>query len=470
MNWSTDPTMATTHGDALLLGRQIEKISWKESLINELERHHNTVDYSSYQGGTVHMISSGVNYLRPPSVILRSIAEDARDWKYINCYCGPLGESILRCGALVYEESLKGSPLDAPIDSALTVGAAEGIRLAFEFLRQERNTETVLVAGPQYSIVHQTILSAGLRFHEVFSGSEGRFLPDPAEIDAALESTGATALLLTEPNNPSGEQHTEAEFDEIIGILERRGVQLVLDKISTDFAAHEEIRTLNYGAALDRHDHWARTLVVDSLAKRRAVSGLRFGYVLGHADFITFIENRRFGGCPPLVAVLGIARDLAFSGYLQRRRHGVTGISDTLWQRFGPLNEESRALLAVSDTSQLDEYADEVHDMYQLIFDNRRLVEDALAPWNAVTTPMAAGFNHLLRVPLPDPDPAVFGRSLYDEAQVACFPLACFTGDTGLAEAKTPGGFGWLRVSCATERPDFERQVEGLASFLGKYS
>ncbi|WP_420082250.1 pyridoxal phosphate-dependent aminotransferase [Streptomyces sp. JL4002] len=462
--------MTTNHqttGSARI-GQEITGISWNASLIHQLEIHHNTVDYSSYQGGTVHMISSGVNYLRPPSVILRSIAEDARDWKYINCYCGPLGESILRSGALVYEESVKGTPLDAPVDAALTVGAAEGVRLAFDFLRRVRGAEKVLVAGPQYSIVHQTVLSAGLTFREVFTDREGVFLPSPAEIADALEASGATVLFLTEPNNPSGEQHSEAEFDEIVGILRQRGVYLVLDKVSADFPAHPDVRVLNYGAALDRYDYWERTLVVDGLAKRRAVSGLRFGYAVGPTDFVEFVENQRFGGCPPLVAVSGIARDLAYSAHLRRQQLGADGVSETLWQRFKGLNDESRELLAVSDTSEIEEYRLELRDMYQTIADNRRLAQERL-PLQLAATPLHAGFNYLACIPAPDAAPLDFGRRLYDEARVSSFPLACFTGDTELAAAKSPAGAHWLRITCATDRPVFEAQVEALRAFLADH-
>ncbi|MFD4136567.1 pyridoxal phosphate-dependent aminotransferase [Streptomyces goshikiensis] len=464
--------MTTNHqpSASARIGREVAEISWNESLIHQLEIHHNTVDYSSYQGGTVHMISSGVNYLRPPSVILRSIAEDARDWKYINCYCGPIGESILRSGALVYEESLKGSPLEARVDTALTVGAAEGVRLSFDFLHRVHGAEKVLVAGPQYSIVHQTILSAGLTFHEVFTDREGIFLPGPAEIEAALDASGATVLFLTEPNNPSGEQHSEAEFDEIIGILKRRGTYLVLDKVSADFPAHPDIRVLNYGAALDLHDYWDRTLVVDGLAKRRAVSGLRFGYAMGSPEFIEFIENQRFGGCPPLVAVSGIARDLAYSAHLRREQLGSGGVSEALWQRFKGLNDASHELLAVRDTSEVEEYRLELLAMYQTIADNRRLAQHTLRPWQLAATELHAGFNYLACIPGPDSDPLAFGRRLYDESLVSCFPLACFTADTRLAAAKSPAGAHWLRITCASDRPVFEAQVEALRTFLADHA
>ncbi|MFD9453784.1 pyridoxal phosphate-dependent aminotransferase [Streptomyces sp. NPDC059985] len=363
-----------------------------------------------------------------------------------------------------------GSPLDAPVDAALTVGAAEGVRLSFDFLRRVRGAEKVLVAGPQYSIVHQTILSAGLTFREVFASREGVFLPGPAEIEAALDASGATVLFLSEPNNPSGEQHSAAEFDEIVRILKQRGTHLVLDKVSADFAAHPDIQVLNYGAALDRYDYWNRTLVVDGLAKRRAVSGLRFGYAVGSPEFIEFIENQRFGGCPPLVAVSGIARDLAYSAHLQRQRLGGGEVSEALWQRFKGLNDASRELLAVSDTSEVEEYRLELQDMYQTIADNRRFAQETLPPWQLAATPLHAGFNYLACIPVPDADPLAFGRSLYDEARVSCFPLACFTADTGLASAKSPEGANWLRITCASDRPVFEGQITALRTFLANHA
>ncbi|MFJ5726872.1 pyridoxal phosphate-dependent aminotransferase [Streptomyces paradoxus] len=460
--------MTTVTEGRPLLGRPVETIEWNDSPIYRLEQHYNIVDYSSYRGETVHMVSSGVNFLRPPSVILRSIAEDARDWKYINCYCGPLGESVLRGAALVYEESVKGSPLP-DVECALTVGAAEGIRLAFEYLRDSGVTGDVLVAGPQYSIVHQTVLSARLRVREVWAREEGRFLPGPAEIAEALDLTEAKVLFLTEPNNPSGEQHTQEEFEEIVHILSRRGTHLVLDKISSDFAAHPGLSALNYGTALDLYDYWDRTICVDSLAKRRAVSGLRFGYVLGPQRFVDHIENQRFGGCPPLVAVSGIARDLAYSGLLHRLRRGGE-VSSTLWKRLEHLNDASLAVLSGEDREGLDEYAQEIDAMYGLIFANARLSDEALAEWRTARTPMHGGFNHLVRLPSPDTDDLAFGTRLFDEARVACYPLQGFAADARLAATRTPDRSVWLRMSCATERPEFERTIEQMRFFLNQHS
>lgn len=40
------------------------------------------------------------------------------------------------------------------------------------------------------------------------------------------------------------------------------------------------------------------------------------------------------------------------------------------------------------------------------------------------------------------------------------------TADTSLAEAKGHPGANWLRVTCASDRPVFERQIEQLRTFL----
>ena len=47
------------------------------------------------------------NRLRPPSVILHALSQDAVDWKYLNGYSYPIGRSLLRGAVLLYEESVK---------------------------------------------------------------------------------------------------------------------------------------------------------------------------------------------------------------------------------------------------------------------------------------------------------------------------------------------------------------------------
>jgi aspartate/methionine/tyrosine aminotransferase len=452
-----------------LVGKEIVTLDLKKAPMHEIESYFKITDYSSSRGETVHMLSSGVNSLRPPSVILESLRNDADQWQFLNSYCGALGESILRNAVLLYEESIKGGSWPA-VEAMITFGAGDGLRIIFEYLRAHGAVRRVLVVGPQYAVVHQTITSAGLVFQEVLSQQEQRFHATPEEIAAALRETGAEAVFLTEPNNPSGEQHTLEEFAAIVGTLKAQGAYLILDKISADFQACGAITCLNYGQVLDEYAYWDRTYVVDSLSKRRALSGMRFGYVLGEQNLMDFALSRRYGGCPALVAVHGIARDLAYSADAQRTETDVT-ISQAMERRLHELNPAALALLTSIEGREATLYLAEIREMYRIIHENRRVVRQYLHPWMCGETPLEAGFNYLicLRAPSPSIEPAAFARRIFDSVRVACYPLECFVADQELARTKQPADQVWMRVSCAAEPAAFREMVRQLHAFMEQH-
>ena len=178
------------------------------------------------------------------------------------------------------------------------------------------NTDKVLLAGVQYQVVHQAILSSGLSFQECVSQGARFSLPTLTEIQSALSETGAQVLFLTLPNNPSGEQYSFSEFSELLSLLKKQGTYLVIDKVGSDIPIHPSIQPLNVAKAIDENGYWERAFLVDSLSKRRAVSGLRFGYLIGSLSLIRFVYERRIGCCPPNIATEGLARELFYSAYL----------------------------------------------------------------------------------------------------------------------------------------------------------
>lgn len=183
-----------------------------------------------------------------------------------------------------------------------------------------------------------------------------------------------------------------------------------------------------------------------------------------------FALSRRYGGCPALVAVHGIARDLAYSADAQRTETGAL-ISQAMERRLHELNPTAHALLTSIDQQAAALYLAEIRDMYRIIHENRCVVRQELHPWMCGETPLEAGFNYLicLRAPSPSIEPDAFARRIFDGVRVACYPLECFVADQELARAKQPAGRVWMRVSCATEPAAFREMVRRLRAFMEQH-
>jgi len=95
----------------------------------------------------------------------------------------------------------------------------------------------------------------------------------------ALVTPRTRAILLCNPNNPTGARLTPAELDEICGIASRHGAWIVSDEIYQ-------------GAELDGADtptiwgRYERVIVTSGLSKAYALPGLRVGWLVAPADTV----------------------------------------------------------------------------------------------------------------------------------------------------------------------------------------
>jgi aspartate/methionine/tyrosine aminotransferase len=105
------------------------------------------------------------------------------------------------------------------------------------------------------------------------SGNRPRWRPDLDRL-RALTGTGTRAILLCNPNNPTGARLTSSEIDEICAVAATVGAWVISDEIYR-------------GAELDGVEtptvwgRYERALVTSGLSKAYALPGLRIGWVVG---------------------------------------------------------------------------------------------------------------------------------------------------------------------------------------------
>lgn len=157
---------------------------------------------------------------------------------------------------------------DVPADSILVGnGETELIYLAAQAFRPRR----ALILVPVFSeYAHALALVGGDRRTIGLEESRG-FLPDLAAVIEGLE--GCDAVILTNPNNPTGSLIPSGDIMALVEACEARSVLCLIDEAFIDW--HEE-HSLKGLAARARH-----VLVLRSLTKFYALPGLRIGYAIG---------------------------------------------------------------------------------------------------------------------------------------------------------------------------------------------
>jgi len=141
--------------------------------------------------------------------------------------------------------------------------------------------DEVIIFDPVYVTYGDTLGVCGAQPVMVPTRSEDGFLPHPPEIEAAI--TPATrAIMINDPNNPTGAVMPEAIWREIARIALAHDLWVVVDEVYRElhYPGHRVPFTL---ASLPGMAE--RTVVVSSLSKSHAMSGWRLGWTIGPPAF-----------------------------------------------------------------------------------------------------------------------------------------------------------------------------------------
>lgn len=107
------------------------------------------------------------------------------------------------------------------------------------------------------------------------------------------------AIVINNPNNPSGRVHTDAELEFVHDLADARGLVVIADE-----AYHEFVPSETPFRACGSFDPELRhTVTVNSMSKNYGVSGWRVGYVIAHRTLIDQVLkiNQHLITCAPTI-------------------------------------------------------------------------------------------------------------------------------------------------------------------------
>jgi aspartate/methionine/tyrosine aminotransferase len=415
----------------LVLGREVDHVDWQATLYYWLDNSL-YVNAEGMRAGQFEF-SSGTNQLKPPRMFTDALHQfgPGNYWE-INTYTGPLGDNSLRDAVVNYENIVNGWRLTRE-NVAITYGAHEGLQVALRALRP-RGRKTALVLGPQVPLVFQALLQEGFSFRELWSADPRAVVPSAGEVLAGLARCAPDVLLLTSPNNPTGFTYREDELAAIGAAVIDQGCQLVVDKILSDSSLPGAPMVNGTSPRMGDWIDAGRCVVVDSLSKRRAISGVRAGYLLASAAVVADYSMSALGGCPPLLLATAAAADLNCSA----RLHAATG--------------------EVADTDRL--HADDLRQMRETVERNFDLARNVLRDYWVWDTKQPGRFNCVvgLRVGPTSGDDRDKCKRLFSQ-QVTCYPLSTFAADPRLVGGRDGAGLLEARLTCAMEPARFEETM-----------
>jgi aspartate aminotransferase len=152
-----------------------------------------------------------------------------------------------------------------------TTGGSEAI--LFSFLACANEGDDILTVEPFYANYRSFATMAGVNLVAVTSrGRDGFHLP-PREVWERAISPRTRAVILCNPNNPTGTVYTREELEMVAAFCRDHGFFLISDEVYREFV-YDGRRAVS---ALELDDAAEFVIVVDSLSKRYSACGIRLG-------------------------------------------------------------------------------------------------------------------------------------------------------------------------------------------------
>ena len=156
-------------------------------------------------------------------------------------------------------------------DIIVTTGGSEAV--LFAFLSCLNPGDEIIVPEPAYANYMAFAVSAGAVIKSVPSSIETGFALPPVEEFEKLITDRTKAILICNPNNPTGYLYTRAEMNQIREIVRKHDLYLFSDEVYREF-----IYTGSpYISACHLEGIEQNVVLIDSVSKRYSECGIRIG-------------------------------------------------------------------------------------------------------------------------------------------------------------------------------------------------
>ncbi|HET7656435.1 MAG TPA: aminotransferase class I/II-fold pyridoxal phosphate-dependent enzyme [Luteimonas sp.] len=302
----------------------------------ELARRARELEAGGRQLIKLNIGNPGAFGFRAPEHLQRAIAERIAD---TDPYTHQQGLPAAR-EAIARFHRARGTPNAAPERVFIGNGVSELIDLSLRALLDPG--DEVLLPAPDYPLWSAaTILNDGKPVYYACRTEHG-FLPDPDEI-ASLVTPRTRAIVLINPNNPTGAVYPRALLERIVAVAAQHGLLLMADEIydgiTYDGAAFEPLAPL-----AGEHP----CLSFGGLSKVHRACGWRVGWAVLSGDPLA---SGDFHHAMDLLGALRLCANVPGQFAIEQALHGADTIG-ALTAPGGRLHASRQALIEACDTCE----------------------------------------------------------------------------------------------------------------------
>lgn len=153
----------------------------------------------------------------------------------------------------------------------VTNGGSEGILFAFMVCMDEG--DEVIIPEPFYANYNGFAVSAGVKVKPIVSTIENGFALPPIEEFEKLITPKTKAILICNPNNPTGYLYSEQELKSLRDIVKKYDLYLLSDEVYREFCYDGN----KHFSAMHLEGIEDNVILLDSVSKRYSACGVRIG-------------------------------------------------------------------------------------------------------------------------------------------------------------------------------------------------
>lgn len=203
---------------------------------------------------------------QPPAHLVEAVVRALRDGH--NGYGPSAGIQSAR-DAVAAEDTGKGWPI-SPDRVFITAGTSEGIELALTSLLDQDGE--VLVPMPTYPLYTAVIAKIGAQARYYRTDPARQWVPDLDHL-ATLVSPRTRAIVIIDPNNPTGATYPTPVRKALLEFADRHGLAILADEVYADLGYDRPV------APIGSFDHDAPVISFSSLSKAYLAPGWRTGWM-----------------------------------------------------------------------------------------------------------------------------------------------------------------------------------------------
>lgn len=162
----------------------------------------------------------------------------------------------------------------SPDEIIITSGGSEAVQ--FAYMACLNPGDEIIVTDPSYANYMAFAISAGAIVKSVKTSIEDGFRLPPVEEFEKQITPKTKAILICNPNNPTGYLYTKSEMDQIRDIVKKHDLYLFSDEVYREFIYTKR----PYISACHLEGIEQNVILIDSVSKRYSECGIRVGALI----------------------------------------------------------------------------------------------------------------------------------------------------------------------------------------------